>query len=375
MRKLRSILIVGYTMIYEHLRFPSHPAAPWRPFRGLDGRAARRLAVAFSLLMSGCFRSQPEETVVVYTALDEPFSRPVLERFTEQTGIAVRPKYDTESTKTVGLTQAIMAESARPICDVFWNNEILNTLRLQQKGLLAPSPNAASEAFPASFRGTDSTWHGFAARARVLLVNTSLVAEEVTPTSIYALTDPDWKGKCAIAKPLAGTTATHAMCLYTALGDEESTHFFRTVNKNARVLSGNKQVALAVAAGEVAFGLTDTDDAIAEVESGRPVAIVYPDQAEGELGTLFIPNTVARISGSPNAGSAQELVEFLLSPEVERMLASGPSAQIPLGKGVETNARVETPETIRAMEIDFEAAAARWDEVAPILRDVFAAPE
>ncbi len=65
------------------------------------------------------------------------------------------------------------------------------------------------------------------------------------------------------------------------------------------VLSGNKQVATAVGAGELAIGLTDTDDAIAEVEAGRPVAIIYPDRAPGQLGTLFIPNTVCIPRGAP----------------------------------------------------------------------------
>ena len=47
-------------------------------------------------------------------------------------------KYDDESTKTVGLTNVIIQEAGRPRCDVFWNNEILNTLRLEEKGLLEP---------------------------------------------------------------------------------------------------------------------------------------------------------------------------------------------------------------------------------------------
>ena len=72
--------------------------------------------------------------VVVYTALDSEFSQPIFDDFTAATGIAVRPKFDTESTKTVGLTEAILAERNRPRCDVFWNNEILNTLRLQRQG-------------------------------------------------------------------------------------------------------------------------------------------------------------------------------------------------------------------------------------------------
>ena len=62
-------------------------------------------------------------------------------------------------------------------------------------------------------------------------------------------------------------------------------------------MSGNKQVAQAVAGGKLAFGLTDTDDAMIEIENGMPVAIVYPDQGEGQMGTLFIPNTLAPHQG------------------------------------------------------------------------------
>ena len=68
------------------------------------------------------------------------------------------------------------------------------------------------------------------------------------------------------------------------------------------MLSGNKQVASAVGSGQLAlFGLTDTDDAIGEIEAGRPVAIIYPDRGEtGELGTLFIPNVLAIPKGAPH---------------------------------------------------------------------------
>src|SRR4051812_7303935 len=151
--------------------------------------------------------------VTVYAALDREFSEPILKGFQARTGLEVRAKYDIESTKTVGLVQAIVAEARRPRCDVFWNNEILNTLRLREKGLLAPfEPSHAGE-LPPTFRAKDGTWYGFAARARILLVNTDLVAEADRPGGIAALADPRWQGKIAIAKPLFGTTATHAACL------------------------------------------------------------------------------------------------------------------------------------------------------------------
>jgi iron(III) transport system substrate-binding protein len=209
----------------------------------------------------------------------------------------------------------------------------------------------------------------------VLIVNTKLVGDAERPDSIQDLIDPKWNGRVGIAKPLAGTTASHAVCLFAAWGEEQAKKFFRAVKKNCRIMGGNKQVARGVAEGELAFGLTDTDDAIIEIEAGMPVAIVYPDQGEGELGTLLIPNTLAIIRGAPHRPAAERLVEYLLSPEVEVRLANGPSAQFPLNPAVKERSRVAPKNTLHEMEVDFQAAATKWDAPAKFLRDEFAAAQ
>lgn len=327
--------------------------------------------VISALALPGCWAASDRD-VVVYTALDQEFSQPIFGEFAAQSGLRVVPKFDTEATKTVGLANAIIAERANPRCDVFWNNEILNTLRLARQGLLESYRPAAAERFPAMYRSRDGLWHGFAGRARILIVNTDLVPEDERPSSILALADEKWRGRTAMAKPLFGTTATHAACLFAAWGEDEAKDFFRRVKANeVQILSGNKQVALAVAAGEAVFGITDTDDAIVEIDKAMPVAIVYPDQDEDGLGTLFIPNTLAIIKGAPHKENAQRLIEYLLSPAVEAKLAAGPSAQIPLGSGVEVETRVETPETVKPMQIDFEKAADQWEAAASFIQQEF----
>src|SRR3972149_2269720 len=95
-----------------------------------DGRGYMKFNLQFAicylqfavllLTTAGCWSSTGRE-VVVYTALDSEFSQPIFDDFTTVTGIAVRPKFDTESTKTVGLTEAILAERGRTRCDMFWN--------------------------------------------------------------------------------------------------------------------------------------------------------------------------------------------------------------------------------------------------------------
>ena len=226
--------------------------------RSTSCTARRRFACVVLLLflssLTGC-GSEPvpgvPEEVIVYTALDEEFSKPIFDAFTRQTGIQVRAKYDTEATKTVGLVNAIIAERDNPRCDVFWNNEMLHTLRLKRLGLLRKQPVSAAPDYPAEFRSVDSDWYGFAARARVLLINTKVVSEARRPRTIFDMTDPQWYDRCGIAKPLFGTTATHAACLFHELGEEEAKKFFSRVKNNCRILSGNKRVAQEVASGLV----------------------------------------------------------------------------------------------------------------------------
>jgi iron(III) transport system substrate-binding protein len=333
----------------------------------------RAIALTLVVCWGGASRGIAADTVVVYSALDQEFAQPVLKAYGERSGVRILPKFDVESTKTVGLTNLIIAEARRPRCDLFWNNEILNTLRLKERGLLAPFHPSHARDLPDTFKAKDGTWYGFAARARILIVNTKLVREADRPKGIKDLLDPKWKGKIGIAKPLFGTTATHAACLFAAWGDDMAKSYFRDLKANGvQVLSGNKQVATGVGSGQIAFGLTDTDDAMGEVDAGSPISIVYPDREVGGLGTLFIPNTLAIIKGSPHQKDAEALAEHLLSPAVEASLATGPSAQIPLLKSTNVEARVETPKTVRAMEVDFEAAAALWDKAAAFLVEEFA---
>jgi iron(III) transport system substrate-binding protein len=329
------------------------------------------LASLFAVFVSGCW-SPSDSEVVVYTAQDEEFAKPIFDEFASRNAIAVRPKFDAESTKTVGLVTDLIQEANRPRADVFWNNEILNTLRLEKRGLLEPFSPEVARNYPSMYRAANGDWHGFAARARILIVNTDLIKPVDGPQSIEDLGNPKWRARVGIAKPLFGSTASHAACLFAAWGDQRAKAFFRRLKDNQiQVLGGNKQVAVEVGRGRLAFGLTDTDDALEELRGGQPVGIVYPDQRSGGVGTLFIPNTLAIMKGCPHPAAARRLVEFLLSPEVEAKLAVGPSGQIPLNPQVKVKPKVETPETIRAMQVDFAAAADKWETAAQFLRDEF----
>jgi iron(III) transport system substrate-binding protein len=343
--------------------------------------SSRHIFLLLCLAIIGC-GSAREKRVVVYCAHDREFAEPILQDFIKETGLEVVPRWDTEANKSVGLYEDLLRERQQPRCDVHWNNEILATIRLQRQGVLAPYKCPGADPFPAVFKAKDDTWTGFAARARVLLVNTKHLPKKADwPASLAECAEPKWKGKLAMAKPQFGTTATQAACLFQIWSDDAAKGFFGKLKESAVVvLPGNKQVAVAVGRGQVALGMTDTDDAFAEVDAGNPVAIVFADalpradKAFPHGVPLFIPNTVALIKGCPNPEAGKKLIDYLLRPEVEAKLAKAESRQIPLNPAVKAvGVDVILPDwNDYGRVVDFEKIADKWDAAQSFLAKEFA---
>jgi iron(III) transport system substrate-binding protein len=324
-------------------------------------------------LAVGCTNS-PETRVVLYSAQDKEFADSSLAEFRKQTGLTVDPKYDIEKDKSVSLYTELVKEKDRPRCDVFWNNEPLNTIRLQRQGLLEAYDSPSAKPFPGSLKATDHTWYAFAGRARVLIVNTDLVKPADYPKSLLELTEPRWKNRVVMAKPVHGTSATQGACLFQVLGSEKAREYYSGLKTNGvQIAPGNKQVAEWVGAGrtpsgqQVAIGVTDTDDTLEEIEAGHPVVMLFPDRDRPKtekMGTLFIPNSLCILKGCPNSAGARRLIDYLLSAEVEGRLAESAGHQIPMNPEVKAKLppQMETPATVKVMEVDFEKAADLWSE-------------
>ncbi|MEO6593650.1 MAG: extracellular solute-binding protein [Planctomycetota bacterium] len=311
--------------------------------------------------MASCGAEAGKQGPMVYVALDEHFSRPVLEGFAKQLGIEVRQRHDSEANKTVGLVTMLHEESSKPRCSVFWNNELAHTVRLAQQGLLEPYDSPSAHDLPAAFRDPQNRWTGFAARARILIVNTKLLPDPKDwPSSYQDLVDPKWKGRCAIAKPLTGTTLTHFTALRQLLGEAEFTKWLDGMVKNdVQFLGGNGPTTSATREGRVAWAFTDTDDYNEAKQNGFPVACVFPDQNDGGIGTMLIPNSVALIKGGPDPENSKRLIDKILARETEALLAAAASAQIPLRASVDgpSDPAIKSMGSFKAMAWNPEATA------------------
>ena len=264
--------------------------------------------------------------LVVYCAHDSIYSEKILRDFEKRTGVKIAVRFDTEATKSLGLVELLVQEKDAPRCDVFWNNELLGTMDLADRGILAPYRGAGWQRIPEKFRDADGRWTGFAARMRVFIFNPN----KLTADKIPALLEGDLS-RVAIAKPLFGTTLTHYCVLWQMLGADALKTWHRETRARGLVeLNGNAAVKDAVASGACDLGFTDTDDFFEAKDDGKPVAF-SPVRLSGKSAVLQIPNTVAIIRGTKRESDARKLADFLLSEETELALARSKSRQIPLG--------------------------------------------
>jgi len=199
-----------------------------------------------------------------------------------------------------------------------------------------------------------------------LVVN---VDEPEPPSSILDYTNEKWKNKAVIANPLFGTTTSWVAALFTIWGDDKAKEFMEKMKNNGvKISTSNGESTLLVVNKEFAFSLVDSDDATNVIRDGKGVKQIYPDQQQGGLGCLVLPNAAVLIKGGPNPENGKKLIDYLLSAETERKLAFADCAQIPLHEGVQTPSDVRKIEDIKTMDVNYEAVAKKLQEIQGYLK-------
>ena len=281
--------------------------------------------------------------VVLYTSADTYVVDAVAREFEAQTGISIDVVGDTEATKTTGLVQRLINERERTRADVWWSSEALGTVMLVKRDLLAPfTPMDLPSQWPPELKDPSSLWYGFAQRARVIAYDTRAVTSADVPRTLQELTSDTLKGLVGIARPQFGTTRSHVAAIVALRGEQAARDWLIALKANdVKIYDGNSAVVTAIAQGEIRFGLTDSDDVRAAQRNGWPVACVTETPSDGlSAGAIVIPNTVAILKGAPNRQAAERLASFLLSADVERLLARSDSGNTP----VRTSVAAEFPE-------------------------------
>jgi iron(III) transport system substrate-binding protein len=145
-----------------------------------------------------------------------------------------------------------------------------------------------------------------------------------------------------MANPQFGTTRGHVAAWFALWGAERAAAFLQDLHDREVIIAdGNSSVVRQVIAGNADLGMTDTDDVWVARRLHPSLDLIYADQGDG--GTLWIPNTVALVKGAKHPRSARRLIDFLVSADVEEMLARSRSGNIPVRESSRARLGLEWP--------------------------------
>lgn len=322
------------------------------------------LAVLVVLAAAAPACSTGGDRLTIYSGRTKNLIDPLLQDFSEQTGIAIDVRYG----DSADLALLIDEEGDRTDVDVFISQSPGAVGFLQEQGHLDQLDQRLLDLVDGSFRGADGRWIGLSGRVRTLVYNTDLVDESELPDAVLDVTEPEYRGRVAVA-PSNGSFQDFVTAMRIELGDDVAAQWLEgLVDNDAPTYSNNTAIVEAVARGEVPMGLVNhyylerTQDEDPDVPAANHF---FP---EGDLGSLLITTATAVIGGSEQRDDAQELVRFLLSEEAQRYF-SGETFEYPLAQDVEADPSVPPLSEINTTTIDLDQLGGGLARTAELIQD------
>ena len=269
--------------------------------------------------------------LVVYSGRNENLIGPLLEKFTEATGIAVTPRYG----GSAELAAQLLEEGASSPASVFLSQDAGALGALQDADRLAPLEQATLDKVPAKYRSDEGKWVGVSGRSRVLVYDSKAVSEAQLPQSVFDLTQPEYRGKVGFA-PTNASFQAFVTGMRVTEGEQRTKQFLTDLASNdAKPYENNIAIVDAVNRGEIPFGLVNhyyLYERAAEAGGLDKLTArnhLFPGDDPGSLVNVA---GVAVLAGKPDART-QAFVDYLLGAEAQTYFAEE-TKEFPLIEGV-----------------------------------------
>ncbi|MBF0355712.1 MAG: Fe(3+) ABC transporter substrate-binding protein [Alphaproteobacteria bacterium] len=281
------------------------------------------MAGAALLLSASSFASAAE--VNLYTARKDHLIKPILDKFTQQTGI----KVNLLSAGEDQLIERLKSEGANSPADIFQTTDVARLNRARVEGLLQPISSAVLEKnVPAKYRDPQNYWFGQSARARVIFYN----KDRVKPSDLSGfegLADPKWKGRICVRSSASAYNQSLLAGMIAVDGLDKSEKWAKAIvdNMARKPQGGDRDQITAVAAGQCDIAIANTyyfagmmtSDKAEERDAAAKVALFWPDQ-QGRGAHMNISGA-GLTKAAKNKAEAIKLMEFLSSAEAQQFYA------------------------------------------------------
>ncbi len=296
--------------------------------------------------------------VNIYTSRQPELIQPVLDAFTEETGL---------STATIfidkGLEERIKAEGANSPADLIMTVDIGRLDAAKQAGVVQSVDSAVlAENIPGQFRDGEKEWFALTARGRVVYASKERV--DADAISYEELADPKWKGRLCTRSGQHQYNIALIAAYIAHHGEDAARQWVSGLRDNLarRPEGGDRDQAKAIFAGEcdVALGNTYYVGKMATNEQepeqkdwANAIKVIMPTFDNGR--THVNISGVSLAKNAPNRDNAVKLMEFLSSDEAQKIYAEL-NYEYPVEPGIETSDLVKSfgelkPDTLSLDEI------------------------
>ena len=260
--------------------------------------------------------------VNVYSYRQPFLVEPLFAAFSEKTGIEVKVIFAKK-----GLIERVKAEGSRSPADLILTVDIGRLHAAREVAQAVTSP-ILRNAIPAPARGQDDKWFGLTWRARVAYASKTRI--DAKALSFAELADEKWRNRIC----LRSGQHPYNIALFAALLDHMGEADFRSwlsglkANLVAKPSGNDRAQVRRVYGGacDIAIGNTyymgkmQTNEKNPEQKDwADAVTIIFPTMPRG--GAHMNVSGMAMAKHAPNRANAQELMEFLVSKEAQKIYA------------------------------------------------------
>lgn len=291
--------------------------------------------------------TETEQVVELYSGRDEELVQPLIDQFTEETGIEVNVRYG----NSAEMGAQLLEEGDSTPADVFFSQEVGALGVLAKADLLSPLPDETIEMVPEKYQpGEGNAWVGITGRSRVIVYNPELVDE--VPESVEDLTDEQYAGQVAWAPGNAGFQAFITAFRVSQSDDAAKTWLEDMAANDPETFESNGDILEAVNNGDIAMGLINHyywARSIPEMGDSLVAELIFPS-GDDPGGLVNATAAGITVNGADNP-AALELVNYLLSEEGQTYFVEK-TFEYPLVEGIPQPEGVPALETLEGPDLD-----------------------
>lgn len=287
-------------------------------------------------------------SLTLYAGRSEELIAPLIEQFTEATGIEVEARYGSSAE----LNALLLEEGENSPAQVFLSQDAGALGSLSNAGLAAELPAELADLIPAGFTSEDSTWLGVTGRARVLAYDSENVSEDEVPDSVADLTAEEWKGR--VGFPPGNASFQSFLTAYRVLeGEEAANDWVEQMSANEPELTESNGTTLdLVNSGQLDLALVNHyywfEDA---AEIGEDAMRAQLKFLPGDPGGMVNVTGASILQGAAGDPDALAFLEYLVSEEGQSYFVEN-TYEYPLLPGVDAPAGLPPLDELVNPELD-----------------------